>query len=140
MAENIPNDSERRGAAEEGDRKGPTQEGDGPHQFAAQALSRADHQAADTAARWTDRRASTSRAGCPELRRRRARCRARPRAARCRPGCDALGAALRRARRPRPLPLGPRSSTLDTVLAIAAAVIGVLAVCTTLNNMFQWIW
>jgi hypothetical protein len=29
---------------------------------------------------------------------------------------------------------------MDTVLAIAAAVIGVLAVFSTLNNMFEWIW
>ena len=31
-------------------------------------------------------------------------------------------------------------SSFDTILAIAAAVIGVLAVLTTLNNMFQWVW
>jgi len=34
----------------------------------------------------------------------------------------------------------PAVSTLDTALAIAAAVIGVLAVLTTLNNVFEWIW
>jgi hypothetical protein len=34
----------------------------------------------------------------------------------------------------------PAVSTLDTVLAVAAAVIGLLAVATTLNNMYEWIW
>jgi hypothetical protein len=34
----------------------------------------------------------------------------------------------------------PTVSTLDTILAVAAAVVGLLAVISTLNNMFQWIW
>ena len=38
-----------------------------------------------------------------------------------------------------PVPARPAVSTLDTVLAVAAAVIGLLAVGTTLNNMFEWI-
>jgi hypothetical protein len=29
---------------------------------------------------------------------------------------------------------------LDTILVIAAAVVGVLALLTTLNNMFEWVW
>jgi len=42
---------------------------------------------------------------------------------------------------PRPAPAArPAVSALDTILAIAAAVIGVLAVLTTLNNMFEWVW
>ncbi|OQC22865.1 MAG: hypothetical protein BWX68_03008 [Verrucomicrobia bacterium ADurb.Bin063] len=39
-----------------------------------------------------------------------------------------------------PVAARPALGTLDTVLAIAAAVIGVLALLTTLNNMFEWIW
>jgi hypothetical protein len=31
-------------------------------------------------------------------------------------------------------------STLDTVLVIAAAVVGLAALFSTLNNMFEWIW
>jgi len=34
----------------------------------------------------------------------------------------------------------PGLGVLDTSLAIAAAVVGILAVLTTLNNMFQWVW
>jgi hypothetical protein len=46
------------------------------------------------------------------------------------------------AARPAPasMPARPGVSTLDTILAIAAAVIGVLALFSTLNNMFEWIW
>jgi translation initiation factor IF-2 len=39
-----------------------------------------------------------------------------------------------------PAPARPGIGTLDTILVIAAAVIGVLALLTTLNNMFEWIW
>jgi hypothetical protein len=38
------------------------------------------------------------------------------------------------------MPARPGVSTLDTILAIASAVIGVLALFSTLNNMFEWIW
>jgi hypothetical protein len=36
---------------------------------------------------------------------------------------------------------GGRSlGTLDTVLVIAAAVVGLIALFSTLNNMFEWVW
>jgi hypothetical protein len=45
---------------------------------------------------------------------------------------------------PRPAPAAQpparRLSTVDTVLVITAAVVGVLALLTTLNNMFEWVW
>jgi uncharacterized protein YggT (Ycf19 family) len=34
----------------------------------------------------------------------------------------------------------PGLGMLDTSFAIAAAVIGLVAVFATLNNMYQWIW
>ena len=43
--------------------------------------------------------------------------------------------------RPAPAPVGAATvSTTDFVLAIAAAVVGLGAVFSTLNNMFEWIW
>ncbi len=41
---------------------------------------------------------------------------------------------------PAPVAAQPGLGKLDTILVIAAAVIGVLALLTTLNNMFEWIW
>ena len=44
--------------------------------------------------------------------------------------------------RPAPAPMGAarQVSTADAVLAIAAAVVGLAALFSTLNNMFEWIW
>ncbi len=41
---------------------------------------------------------------------------------------------------PAPVAARPGLGKLDTILVIAAAVIGVLALLSTLNNMFEWIW
>ena len=41
---------------------------------------------------------------------------------------------------PAPMQFRPGLSTLDTVLVIAAAVIGLIALFSTLNNYFEWIW
>jgi hypothetical protein len=39
-----------------------------------------------------------------------------------------------------PVAVRPGLGALDTSLAVAAAVIGLIAVFSTLNNMYQWIW
>jgi hypothetical protein len=62
-----------------------------------------------------------------------------------RTGAAAPAAAARpsaAAPRPAPAPVAARPGLgmFDTILAIAAAVVGLVAVFSTLNNMFQWIW
>ena len=67
----YPECSGWRTSSEERDWKGPTEEGNRPHQFAAQALGGSDHQAADLASGRAFGRASdgsgASRAGCGNL-------------------------------------------------------------------------
>jgi hypothetical protein len=41
---------------------------------------------------------------------------------------------------PAPAPARPGVSTADMILAIAAAVVGLIALFSTLNNMFEWVW
>jgi hypothetical protein len=39
-----------------------------------------------------------------------------------------------------PVSARPAVGAVDTILAIAAAVVGLIALFSTLNNMFEWIW
>jgi hypothetical protein len=42
--------------------------------------------------------------------------------------------------RPAPAPARSQLSAVDIFLAIAAAVVGLIALLSTLNNIFEWIW
>ena len=63
-----------------------------------------------------------------------------PRAGAAAPAATARPTAAAPRQAAAPMAARPGLGMLDTILAIAAAVIGVLAVLTTLNNMFQWLW